>query len=126
MNLIHQKTLADKLWEVVRPVLQLDQPRDPGTCIYRIENGAPAALRQAEGLLVALDASSLRDAFTALLAAERWGALVQHNTNAPADLELKALLLAATTAASERIAFSLPERPKGDETVSFKLIQGGG
>ena len=120
------KTLVDKLWAVVRPVLQVDQPRSAETCIYRIENGAPAALHQAEGLLVALDASSLRDAFTAMLAAERWGALVRHNTNAPADLELKALLMNATVAAHERIAFALPDRPRGDATVSLKLVKGGG
>ena len=118
-------TLADKLWFSIVPYLMPGQRRAPSSFHYRVIPESPPEVHQAEGLLVALEAQSLRDAFTAMLAAERWGALVNHNAGYTEAREWRALLHAAQCAAGERIAMALPDKPRGDETVAFRVIDGG-
>jgi hypothetical protein len=114
------KLLTEKLWIAIQPVIAPHQLRSPRAMHYRLLPGALPEHFQAEGLLVALEAHSLRSALTALLAAERWGALVHHNA---VDPELSALLCAAAIAAGERIAFALPHTRNDGEHPTLRLVR---
>ena len=115
-----REMLANKLWLMIAPMLQPGQLRGSDMAIYRLLPGASVFTHQAEALFVALEARSHRDAFTALLSAERWGAIAPFH----GDYELKALLGATTSAAAERIAFALPSTDlDGTRRVKLEVVK---